>query len=108
MFAGCTLLPGILGWVLTWQGAVSPWPSFSWAWGAWVLLMGGVFFASNLALQYGAAKLPVQLTSVLMITEVLFAAVSAAWWGETTLTPSVLMGGGLILSAALLAARSEH
>lgn len=108
MFAGCTLLPGLLGLCLTWQGLVTPWPAFTWAWGALVLAMGVVFFASNLALQYGAAKLPVQLTSVLMITEVLFAAVSAALWGEATLTPSVLMGGGLILSAALLAARSEH
>jgi drug/metabolite transporter (DMT)-like permease len=108
MFAGCTLLPGLLGLVLSWQGLVNPWPAFTWAWGALVLAMAGIFFASNLALQYGAAKLPVQLTSVLMITEVLFAAVSAALWGEATLTPSVLMGGGLILSAALLAARSEH
>ena len=108
MFAGCTLLPGLLGLALAWHGSVTPWPAFHWDWGCWVLLMGGVFFASNLALQYGAAQLPVQLTSVLMITEVLFAAVSAAWLGEATLTPSILVGGGLILSAALLAARSEH
>ncbi|HET8871637.1 MAG TPA: DMT family transporter [Aquabacterium sp.] len=107
MFAGCTALPGLLAWGLSQSGVVSTWPTFAWAWGGPVLLMGVIFFFSNLALQYGAAHLPVKLTSVLMLTEVLFASASSAWVGESTLTPMVLMGGGLIVFAALMATLGE-
>lgn len=107
MFAGCTLLPGLLAWGLSGVGVVSGWPAWDWAWVGPVLLMGVIFFFSNLALQYGASRLPVKLTSVLMLTEVLFAAASSAWLGESALTPTVLMGGALIVLAALLATLGE-
>ena len=35
------------------------------------------FMAGNLALQYGAARLPANATAVVMVSEVLFASVSA-------------------------------
>jgi hypothetical protein len=40
-----------------------------------------------------------------MLTEVLIASASALALGGGTLTPQLLLGGGLILLAALLAAR---
>jgi hypothetical protein len=41
-----------------------------------------------------------------MISEVLFAAVSAVWLGAGTLSTPLLVGGALIVAAALLAARA--
>jgi len=42
-----------------------------------------------------------------MVTEVVFASVSAVWLGAGTLSPQLLAGGGLIVGAALLAARQR-
>jgi drug/metabolite transporter (DMT)-like permease len=67
------------------------------------LLMGAVFLGGNLALQYGATRLPANVTAVVMITEVLFAAASAALLGAGTLTPALCIGGTLIVGATLLA-----
>lgn len=107
MFAGCVTLPGVLGLLLQAQGMVPFWPAMHWVWVGPVLALGVLFLLSNLALQYGAAHLPVRLTSVLMLTEVLFATGSSAWWGGSALTAPVLMGGGLIVLAALLATFDE-
>ena len=60
---------------------VPPWPRLvSGPWGGLVLVMSGVFVVANLALQYGAGHLPVRLTSVLMLTEVIFASGSSVLW----------------------------
>jgi drug/metabolite transporter (DMT)-like permease len=65
------------------------------------------FMASNLALQYGAARLRAGTTAVVMVSEVLFASASAIALGAGELTPRVALGGALILLAALLAARGD-
>jgi drug/metabolite transporter (DMT)-like permease len=62
------------------------------------------FLASNLALQYGAARLAASTTALVMLTEILFASVSSAWLGAAELQARTLIGGGLIILAALLAA----
>jgi drug/metabolite transporter (DMT)-like permease len=62
------------------------------------------FLASNLALQYGAARLAASTTALVMLTEILFASVSSAWLGAAELETRTLIGGGLIILAALLAA----
>ena len=54
------------------------------------------FLAGNLALQYGAARLPANVTAVVMLTEVLFASPSA-----------VALGGGTISGGSRSAARSS-
>ncbi|MEN9628116.1 MAG: hypothetical protein RJA10_1343 [Pseudomonadota bacterium] len=74
-------------------------------WLAGALALSLVFLAGNLALQYGAARLPANATAVIMITEVLFASGSAVLLGAGVLTPTLLLGGGLIVLASLLAAR---
>lgn len=73
----------------------------------WLLVavgLSGAMLAANLALQYGAARLRASTTAVVMLTEVVFATVSAVWWGEQRMTPQVWLGGALILAAAALAA----
>jgi drug/metabolite transporter (DMT)-like permease len=62
----------------------------------------------NLALQFGASRLPANVTSVVMLTEVLFASLSAWLLGGGSLSGPVLLGGGLILAAALLSAFDDH
>jgi drug/metabolite transporter (DMT)-like permease len=79
-----------------------PAPAPMWVGGA--LALAGVFLLSNLALQYGATRLPANATAVIMITEVLFATASALALDGGRLTPQVALGGALILAAALLAA----
>ena len=68
-----------------------------------------VFFVSmvigNLALQYGAARLPTNTTSLIMLTEILFAAASSAFFGVADLSLRTLAGGSLIVLAAAWAAR---
>ncbi|MFT3801776.1 MAG: DMT family transporter [Burkholderiaceae bacterium] len=67
-----------------------------------------LLLSANLALQYGAARLPTNLASVIMLSEIVFATVSAIWWDGEALTPRILAGGAMILGSALLAARSPH
>jgi drug/metabolite transporter (DMT)-like permease len=62
------------------------------------------FLISNLALQYGAARLAASTTALAMLTEILFASVSSAWLGAAELQARTLIGGGLIILASLLAA----
>jgi drug/metabolite transporter (DMT)-like permease len=104
MFAGGVLVAGAAAVVLMARGTVAglPAPAVGWMLGATLLAV--VFVASNLALQYGAARLPANVTAVIMITEVVFAAGSALVLGGGTLEPRVAAGGALIMAAALLAA----
>ena len=60
--------------------------------------------AGNVALQYGAARLTASTTALVMLTEILFASVSASLLGAAEFGPRVLVGGGLIIVAAVLAA----
>jgi drug/metabolite transporter (DMT)-like permease len=103
MFAGGVLVAGALGLALMAHGAVPPPPEARPGWVAGALALATLFLASNLALQYGATRLPAHTTAVIMITEVLFATVSALALGGGSLTPRVALGGALILAAALLA-----
>jgi drug/metabolite transporter (DMT)-like permease len=105
MFLGGVVVAGALAAVLSAQGAI-PWPPApAWGWMAGGLGMGAVFLAGNMALQYGASRLPANVTAVVMITEVLFASASAVLLGAGTLTPQLALGGALIVGATLLAAR---
>ena len=66
--------------------------------------LGAFFLASNLALQYGAARLPANATGVIMLVEVLFASVSAVALGAGHFSLPLALGGTLIVAAALLSA----
>ena len=74
--------------------------SFNWIWIA--LCISLAFLLGNLALQYGAARLSASATSLIMLTEVIFASVSAGVAGVGEVTLRTVVGGGLILLASLL------
>jgi len=104
MFLGGAVVAGALasGLAAAGQVPVPPLPAPGWVAGA--LAMGVAFLLGNIALQYGAARLPASVTAVVMITEVLFASVSAVLLGAGTVTPALVLGGTLIVSAAVLSA----
>jgi drug/metabolite transporter (DMT)-like permease len=64
-----------------------------------------MFGVGNLCLQYGAARLPANVTSVVLLSEVIFASASAVWLGGETATLRTVVGGTMIVAAALLAVR---
>ena len=62
------------------------------------------FLVSNAALQYGEARLMASTTSLVMLTEILFASGSAAALGAAQFSSRIFLGGSLIVLAAVLAA----
>lgn len=104
MFVGGWVLPGGLAVVLTAAGSLPGLPAPAWPWIIGAVAQGLVLLVANLALQYGVARVPVHAAAVVMLTEVVFAALSSVWIGGETLSAPVLAGGALIVSAALLAA----
>jgi drug/metabolite transporter (DMT)-like permease len=105
MFCGGAAVAGLTAAALSTAGAAGVgWPVAAWAWVGPGLGLALAFLASNLCLQYGAARLSAAATAVVMPCEVLFAALTSVWWGGATLHASVLAGGALILAATLAAA----
>jgi drug/metabolite transporter (DMT)-like permease len=105
MFLGGMLVAGTLAALLTTAGRV-PAPALlppPWALGAFAFSL--CFIGANLALQYGAARLPAQVTAVVMLSELLFASASAWALGVGSFSPRLLLGGALIVAAVVLAAR---
>ena len=106
MFAGGTIMPACvaLGMASGIGGASVPWPALASAgYGPLALLALG-FVAANLALQYGAARLPARVTAVVMLSEVVFAAGSAVWLGGEVLTAQLVLGATLIIGTSLMSA----
>lgn len=107
MFAGGALVPGA---VAALGAAALPQAGIGWpspdvaAWWAPALGLALAFLVANLALQYGAARLPANVTSVVMPAEVPIAALSAMAWAGEAVPATVWVGGALILLATLLAA----
>jgi len=104
MFAGGAVVALVLAAALSQAGRV-PWPPAPAP--GWLLASAGLaswFLVANLALQRGAAALPANTTSVIMITEVFFASASALALGAGTLGGREALGALMILGAALLAA----
>jgi drug/metabolite transporter (DMT)-like permease len=95
-------VPGLgaaqIGWPPGWVGA--------WWWPTLALALA--FLVSNLALQYGAARLPANITAVVMPVEVLIASTSAVWLGGEVIPATLWIGGALILGATAQAALSER
>ncbi|MEZ7828950.1 MAG: DMT family transporter [Brachymonas denitrificans] len=92
----------------TGQLGVTLLPPLAFGWIALVVVFSMGFVISNTALQYGSARLSAHTMSLIMLLEVLFAAVSAAAMGTAQLTMQVFVGGALVMSAALMAAISSH
>ncbi|HYW57010.1 MAG TPA: DMT family transporter [Polaromonas sp.] len=103
MFGGGALTASGTAWLgMTLSAVPAPLWSLSWIWLA--LGLGLAFLISNMALQYGAARLAASTTAIVMLTEILFASLSAVALGAAELSSRTLLGGGLIVLAAALAA----
>lgn len=108
MFSGGVLVAGSAALLMGAQGLV-PWPSLpGWIWLLPLTGMAVLFFFSNLALQYGAGRLPANVTAIVMLVEVPAAAISALWLGGGSLDLKTAIGGACIVAAAVLAALERN
>lgn len=102
MFTGGAVMAAACALLLSGTALVA-WPAPH---GGWLMGVAGLtlmFLLSNLALQYGASHLPANMAAMIMMSEVLFATLSATWWASAVVQAQVLWGGGLILLASVLA-----
>jgi drug/metabolite transporter (DMT)-like permease len=103
MFSGGAVVSLVLASWLTATGVASAPPPLARAWVLPALGLAAWFLASNLTLQYGAARLPANTTAVVMISEVFFASASALALGAGHLGWREALGALMILGGALLA-----
>lgn len=106
MFGGGAALSigvALWGWGL---GVVAAPPAPNVAWTTLALFISLAFLSGNIALQYGAAHLSAGATSLIMLSEVVFASVSSALMGAGELSTRTLLGGSLIFLASLLSVLS--
>jgi len=105
MFVGGALVSAVVA--AAGAGFAAPALAAAGGWAPWVLGLAVWILISNLALQFGAARLRASTTAVVMVSEVVFASVSAVALGAATLRAQTVAGGLLIVVAALLAAWHE-
>jgi drug/metabolite transporter (DMT)-like permease len=100
MFGGGMALAGGVAVAGMAQGSVASMPLLEGT--GWLLafLLAAGFLAANLALQYGASRLPAHTTALVMLSEVVFASLSSVALGAAELTLRTLVGGALIVAAA--------
>lgn len=88
-------------------GVVTAPPMADWGWAGVAVLVSLAFLVGNVALQYGAARLSASATSLIMLSEIVFASVSSVWLGAGAFSTTTLLGGALILLASLLSVSSS-
>ncbi len=109
MFAGGSVCSCAVAAVGVAASLVGPIPPLSASWMPLALGLSAAFLASNLALQYGAARLPARTTALVMLSEVVFAAGSSVLMGASELHWRVVAGGAIIVLCALTASlMGEH
>lgn len=101
MFGGCMLMALLAGVVGLQFGVVEAFPAFNATWAVTALLLSGVLMLGNWALQFGASRLKAGTTAVVMLSEVVFASVSSVLLSASQLEARTVLGGSLILLAAL-------
>jgi len=100
MFGGGALLPTVAAVAVGVAGHPLPVPASPGLWIGLVVATSGAFVLGNLSLQYGAARLPANTVSLIMLTEVAVAALSGAVVAGEALSTRVLIGGAFIVVAA--------
>jgi drug/metabolite transporter (DMT)-like permease len=103
MFGGGSLMATVVALLGSHLGMVAPGVGLSSSALPAVALLALAFLGGNLALQYGAARLSAHTTALIMLSEVLFASVSSVLLDAATWNARTLVGGSLILAAAMLA-----
>ena len=103
VFAGCTVIS--LGWIL-WSER--PAPTFD-ATHIWALLALGLLWVipGTLATFYGVARLDAGKAAILLLAELVVGVFSAVLIGGEHLSMNEIVGGALILTAAVIEARTE-
>ena len=104
MFGGgalMALLAAVLG---MGQGVVTALPALDGTWPVWIGALSLFILIGNIGLQYGAARLSASATSIIMLSEIVFASASSVLLGASALTTATLLGGALILLAAVWSA----
>jgi drug/metabolite transporter (DMT)-like permease len=104
MFGGSALTTGAIALVGMQQGMVSGLPAPTFPWLMWVAGLSLFILAGNVGLQYGATRLRANVTSIVMLSEVVFASGSAVLLGASEVTARILLGGAMILVAAVWSA----
>lgn len=107
MFAGGALLATLLALGGAVAGRIPALPTPGTAWVGWMALTALAFLGGNLALQYGAARLPAGTTALVMVTEIIFASASSITLGAAHWAWRTVLGGALILAAAGWAAADQ-
>ncbi len=102
MFGGGAVMATLAAVVGLATGVVHAGQAPVWTWLPYIALLCLSFLLGNLALQYGAARLAAHTTALVMLSEVLFASVSSVLLGASDWESRTLVGGSLILLAALL------
>lgn len=103
MFSGSALAA-----ILLWLSGVVPvdfHPSQAGMAALIVLMVGLTLMAVNIAVQYGLAVTPANRASVILLTELAFAALGAWFLAGEAMTLQELLGGAMITGASLLAIR---
>lgn len=104
MFAGSAVLATAAALAGQASGVVDPLPSPSMALVIGLAGLCMLILVANVGLQYGASRLPANVTSLIMLSEIVVATGSSTLLGASELTTRMVTGGALILLAALLSA----
>lgn len=102
MLSGGALLSAALGILFAGLGMML-WPTaLSMALAPTLALWSVLFLVAVVCLQYGASRLPANITALVMLSEILFASISAWALGAADIRLQDLIGGALIVSAPWL------
>ena len=104
MFFGGVVAAGLMSVLGVATGVIPALPDWHWGWALGVLGVAVLIMLSNWTLQYGAARLAATTAAVVMLSEVVFASASNVLIDGAALPGRLLLGGALVLSAALIAA----
>jgi drug/metabolite transporter (DMT)-like permease len=102
MFAGGTVLALAGALALQAVGAISGLPAPSLYIGWMLVAWTGLFLIGNLALQYGAGRLPANITAVIMLSEILVVALSSSLFGQSEIRVQDVIGGLIIIATPWL------
>ena len=104
MFGGGAVVALLAAGLGVQQGLVAPLPAVNTQWPLLLLGLSLFILVGNVGLQYGAARLSASATSIIMLSEIVFASASSVLLGVSGLGARTLLGGALILLAAVWSA----
>jgi drug/metabolite transporter (DMT)-like permease len=108
MFVGGFAVACAMAWAMSESGVIAFPPMPHWLWISGTIALALALLAGNFALQYGVARVPAAVTAIVMLSEVLFAALSSIALGGEALNARTVAGGALILAATVLVARTQR